>query len=470
MNGCKWHAAFLLHVILFLLLPSALFSQKSVADSLGILLNNEKADTNKVTLMWKQAEAISNYNPEKALLLSQQALFFARRIQYTEGESRSLTTLANTFFKMGNYSKSLEYLIKKLQIEEKRNRPSSLATVLMGIGVTYNYQEEYQKSLQYFSKSDSVISAFNLKSLEYYSALNLGDVYDHLDRPDSAFFYFSRALTISLTLHDSDLIGSAMTGLGNTYLKKENFPSALANYHAAIPYLRAADDQEVLCELALGLARLFQKTNNPDSAEFYAKLSHQLAGEAGFINTGLQASNFLVKHYKEQKNIDSAFVYLTEAKTINDSMNSKSRIREAQVITSNEQLRQQEIEEAKRVAKLERKQQLQMLFIAIFIPGFFMLSILLSSVRVPLKVVRVLGVLSLLFLFEYLTLLLHPYVKEITHHTPVYEIMIFVGLAAFLIPAHHRIEHWFIHQLTSRRLKNSDTSLILKTNKLKLKR
>lgn len=56
--------------------------------------------------------------------------------------------------------------------------------------------------------------------------------------------------------------------------------------------------------------------------------------------------------------------------------------------------------------------------------------------------------LSLLFLFEYLTLLLHPTVAELTHHTPVYEILIFVGIAAILIPAHHRLEHWMIHKLS----------------------
>jgi len=88
-----------------------------------------------------------------------------------------------------------------------------------------------------------------------------------------------------------------------------------------------------------------------------------------------------------------------------------------------------------------------MLLIAIFIPGFFLFTLFLSRIAVPLKLIRLLGVLSLLFLFEYLTLLLHPTVARLTNHTPVYEILIFVGLAAILIPAHHRLEHWMIHKL-----------------------
>jgi hypothetical protein len=121
------------------------------------------------------------------------------------------------------------------------------------------------------------------------------------------------------------------------------------------------------------------------------------------------------------------------------------------VITSNEQYRQMELEEQKRQERAQRFKQLQMLLIAIFIPGFFLITLVLSRVNVHIKVIRVLGVLSLLFLFEYLTLLLHPTVANLTHHTPVLEILIFVAIAAILIPLHHKLEHWFIHKLIHHR-------------------
>ena len=89
-----------------------------------------------------------------------------------------------------------------------------------------------------------------------------------------------------------------------------------------------------------------------------------------------------------------------------------------------------------------------MLMIGIFIPGIFILTLALSRVRMHPRIVRLLGVLSLLFLFEYLTLLLHPAVANLTHHTPVLEILIFVGVAALVIPLHHKLEHWLIHKLS----------------------
>lgn len=414
-------------------------------------LRLENRDTARVKLLWQLARDMGGYNPDTAQYLSQQALFLARKINYLEGESRALGVLANTLVKIGNYPKALELNIQKLQIEEKRNKPRNLASVLMNIGVVYVLQEEFPKALDYYRKADSVIRSNNVEDMKYYINLNIGDIFNRVDISDSAFQYFSTSLGMARQLGDDDLIGTSMTGLGHTYLKQGNYAASAMNYRTGIQLLTAAKDDEILCEALLGLANLFEKTNQPDSASFYANASRELAKKAGFLNKELEAAEFLSGHYQKVRSIDSAFMYVGYVRGLNDSVNSKSRIRESQVITSNEQYRQMEMEEQRRLERAQRFKQLQMLLIAIFIPGFFLLTLLLSRVIIHIKVIRALGVLSLLFLFEYLTLLLHPTVADMTHHTPVLEILIFVAVAAILIPLHHKLEHWFIHKLIHHR-------------------
>ena len=132
----------------------------------------------------------------------------------------------------------------------------------------------------------------------------------------------------------------------------------------------------------MGLATLFQKQNLSDSAVFYANRSLSIAVKDGFLEKQLEATEFLARHYDEIKNTDSAFAYLKKVQVLNDSVNSKSKIREIQMISGNERLRQLEIEENRKIAQRERKQQLQYLFIGIFIPGFFLLTLLLSRIRI----------------------------------------------------------------------------------------
>ncbi|HMC98848.1 MAG TPA: hypothetical protein VKH37_01800, partial [Ferruginibacter sp.] len=118
----------------------------------------------------------------------------------------------------------------------------------------------------------------------------------------------------------------------------------------------------------------------------------------------------------------------------------------------------------------ERAEQLQLLGIGIFIPLFFLLVLLISRRKVHVRLLKFLGVISLLILFEYLTLLLHPYVADLTHHTPILELLIFVCVAAVLIRLHHRVEEWFIEKLIRRKHGVNEGYLRTKRVKLKIKK
>ena len=80
------------------------YAQKQKADSLEKLLTTAVNDTTKVILMWQMADAVSMYQPDTALKTVQQALFLAKRIKYTEGESRSLGITAEVLKKQDKTS------------------------------------------------------------------------------------------------------------------------------------------------------------------------------------------------------------------------------------------------------------------------------------------------------------------------------------------------------------------------------
>jgi tetratricopeptide (TPR) repeat protein len=449
----------------FLLTSIGLIAQQAKTDSLENLLSAEKTDTGKVKIMWKWAGSINVSDPEKALQVSQQALFMATKLKYTEGQSMALGTMAYTFNIMGNYPKALELNLRRLKLEENGKNPRNLAMALLNIGIVYRYQEEYNEALKYYYRSDSVIRRHDIEEIKYYSYMNLGDVYDRLGKNDSAFSYFNKSLIISNQLKNDDYIGASMTGLGHTYFKQQNAPFSLLYYRTAINYLQKAGNDDVLCEAMLGLAKLYrEQLFKNDSAMYYAASTLNIAGEGGILPKQLEAADFLTAFYKASGNTDSAYFYLSKVQQLNDSVNGREKIRQLQMLSSDEKFRQLEIEENKTIAKKERKQQLQLLFIGIFIPGFFLLTLLLSRIRIHARVIKLLGILSLLILFEYLTLLLHPTVAKLTNYTPIYEIIIFVCIAAVLIPAHHRIEHWLIEKLIHR-----SGSIKLKNLKLKVK-
>jgi hypothetical protein len=59
------------------------------------------------------------------------------------------------------------------------------------------------------------------------------------------------------------------------------------------------------------------------------------------------------------------------------------------------------------------------------------------------------GILGLLLLFEFISLLLHPYIEKLTNETPVFMVLLLVAIASILVPMHHRLERWMKGKLAS---------------------
>lgn len=436
------------------------FAQINKADSIRRLLDVEVQESKKVILLCDMAKVYNPIKPDTALALAQQALYLSQKIKFVDGESKALGFMGNAFLQIGNYPKALEYYLLKLKLEEKRKNAQNLANVILNIGVVYLYQEQFDKSLTQYFLADSILNAHKEEGdrnfdlvLRWSIALNIGDVYSHLQKPDSAFIYFTKSLALAKEQHSGDFTGTSLVGIAEVYLKQKKYVLAGNNFKEALPYLMKADNEDVICESYIGLAQLYSELGKNDSARYFAGVAIAIAQKDKFLAWNLKAVAFLNGHYKKLNKMDSAYFYLKLSNELKDSISSKNRIRESQLISSNEQIRQRELIEQKLIAKKERNQQLQLLLIGIFIPAFFLLTLILSRRKIHARVIRFLGIISLLILFEYLTLLLHPYVLEITNHTPIYELIIFVAIAAILIRAHHRIEQWFIEKLINRNIR-----------------
>ena len=61
--------------------------------------------------------------------------------------------------------------------------------------------------------------------------------------------------------------------------------------------------------------------------------------------------------------------------------------------------------------------------------------------------------MSLLLIFEFINLLIHPFISEITHHSPIAMMIILVCIAAMIIPIHHYLEFRLIDKLLEKNKK-----------------
>ncbi len=423
-------------------------AQHQKPDSLQIALTAATTDTARVIARCNISHAFQGSKPDSALLYAQEAYFLSVKISFMRGESWALSEMAFAFNSLGNFPKALEYYIMQLKREEKRGYPDNIAIVYLNIALLYDNSKDYHKALGYAKTADSIIRVNRYDNLALYSELDVGEIYEKLNDLDSAQLYTETCFSKAVLAGNSSVTGTALNNLGNIFYKRHQLPEAADKYRSALPYLNATNDFSTYTESLLGLARIANERQQPDSAIHFARHSFRIASNNLFLSRALDASALLVKLFKEKNNTDSAFAYQEIKVALKDSIESRERIKAMQNLATEEELRQKEIAKQKREEVEDRKQKLQLLIIGIAIPIFFFISLVLSRRKVHKRLIEFSGIISILLLFEYITLLLHPFIAEKTNHSPIIEIIIFVTIAAIISPLHHRIERWLIKELT----------------------
>ena len=295
--------------LLLLLIQAATQAQNNTIDSLKKILQNEIPDTTRVLSLVKLGVAYINYNPDTALLFSQQGLELSGQINFVKGEAVCLSLAATSFSVTGNYPKALELFLESLKKFESINDKNGIGKALGNAGNVYANLGDYRQSLNYTFRAKSIAEdQHDTAQLTIY-ILNIGDSYEKLNQVDSALFYTQQANVLSLSLKDIDIEGAALNNLGNIYSKMGQPGIAMEYYNSSIVNYRMENDDEGICESTIGMAKLFQMAGERDSSLYYAKTSLAFAQKGGFTSRVLDASNFITDYYRSDHNIDSAFVY-----------------------------------------------------------------------------------------------------------------------------------------------------------------
>ena len=125
-------------------------AQQRIIDSLHARLAAAPADTGRVNLLGALAELYYLTKPDSALLLSQQGLELARKLNYPKGEAHCLLLIATRFRQVGNYIKEMQLVRQALKISEDNNDPKGVTQALNFYAMIYYYQGDHDKELSLY--------------------------------------------------------------------------------------------------------------------------------------------------------------------------------------------------------------------------------------------------------------------------------------------------------------------------------
>lgn len=436
--------------IVLTLITVSSFSQNPNIDSLKKLLANPKEDTITAARYIELVGSLDWTLNDSMLLYVNKALDLSRKLNWKKGEAESLTFRGGVLGLKGSEVAGLRDLLEAMQIFEDIGDSSSLVRTLNLLGLLYLTTEDYQRSLEYLRRTYSIAKTLRHNGWLFATSTNMGDVYIKLENADSARFYFNICFELANTSKDNGDFAWSLKGLGATHLLLKNYDLALAYLYKSLAYGKSANDMVVLTFVSNNLAMTYLAMSRKDSAIHHSRATIEYGKRSKYLPTILDAYKLMATAFKGI-NADSASKYLELAYNLKDSVTSARKRNDIASMSYNEERRQKDLLAQREKEREERHRNIQFASIGIGLMSFIILSLLLSrSIIVKSGLVRFLGVVTLLLVFEFINLLLHPFISDVTHHSPILMFLIMVFIAAMLVPAHHKLEHWITNQLVEK--------------------
>jgi tetratricopeptide (TPR) repeat protein len=424
---------------LFIVAGSA---QVQNVDSLKQVLNTQP-DTAKLGTLKNLAGYYQDNKIDSGLFYAKELLSLSTARRNVRAMSMAYAYFGQYEYVIGNYPQSLQLLFKSMELAESIGDTNRIANTHNLLGNAYKEYGDWHKAKDHFLETKRLAELSNDKGQALYAYMNLGQAYTWLNQLDSALITEQTAYSMALPYH-SIWLGVICNRLANIHAALNNKELALQYYRIAEQEIKKTfGDSRGLSTCYIEFARFCLNQKKTDSAIVYSKLSMQVAKKIPYLRGIGIAARFLSGVYELQNRNDSAFFYQKIYVAVTDSINSREKTSGVENLSFIQQLKEQEKEQEAYKLQEERKHNLQLVFIAIAILSIIILFLLLSrSIIVHHKVVEYLGVIVLLVVFEFINLLLHPFLERVTQHSTIFMLLALVAIAALIVPLHHRLQKW----------------------------
>ncbi len=444
-------------LISFLISIQVVFAQSNNTDSAKSALTNYKNPLERFTATIKYLETSDSYassNIDSALCID--LLQIAQQLKNDSLLAISYDWIGYYFsIKKGDNAAALEYYFKGLPLAEKFNDKRRISSIYFDIASVYFNLKNLEEYFNFTKKGGENLPDKSSHKYDYMLAQfqrNTGTYYLEKNQLDSALYYAQAAFQTNerlklplyklqiLTLHaviyskmnENELaevyFNKAKSTADSLVVRKEIF------YRRYIPFL--------------------VERNRMEDAKLQTEKFWDVALVVQNLNVKLLAAEFKRDVFDKLNNTDSAYYYSKVESQLRESIFNQNNQNTIQALAFKEQLRVMEDSVKKSEEKEQRKQNIQFALIALGIVTFIILFFLLShSIIVTEKWISFFGILGLLIVFEFINLLIHPFLEGVTHHSPLLMLIALVALASLLIPLHHRVEKWIKEKMTEKNKK-----------------
>ncbi|MBN4081767.1 tetratricopeptide repeat protein [bacterium AH-315-C07] len=424
--------------------------------------NSEIRDTAKINMLVSLGEREFVRNPDTALVIWQKALELTVRsigdgANYSKNViNRLKSKQAEVMINIGYYhmthgaiDMALEQYYKGLKIQEKINDKFGIANTLNNIAEILASQVEIEKALEYFLKSLKILEELENFQFIAYSLSNVGITYVDLGNDEKALEYYFRSLEIHREQNNQEGIAITINSIAGIYEHQNDIDKALEYYLTSLKILEDLGYKQYISMSLSNIGMVYFNRGDNSTAYDYCIKALNVAQELGFTQSIKEAARKLCLVYREQNKWKEALqtyeLQIQMTDSILNEENTKAMVRQQMKYEyEKEQLRKEhEVQEKARIDAEATTRRDHLHYTGIII-GLLILTTLipfLGEVRGgSVRTLQVLIFITFLIFFEFLLVLLDPYIEEWTGGAPGYKLLFNAILAGLIFPLHQFFE------------------------------
>ena len=411
------------------------------------------------------------------------------------GMAASLNNIGNIYYPQAQYLRAMEYFWKSLKIREELDRSTDSNVVMknrkgmadanLNIGNVYYAQDDYENALKYYfiavdlqeeiTKWPDPMYANQGKQALALSLNNIGGVYLDQSKFPLGLEYFLKALNLREALGNKKGVAQSYSNIGSMYSKMyadyksveqnemdlpaaskwwattnpmELLDTAMAYQQKALEISAELSDEYGMTFRLQGIAKIFYTKGKYKNAIEYYHRAVVLTDSIAALNINTDCHSGLANCYEKLGRHELALEHFKIYSMQKDSMFNEQKSKDLGKLEAKHEFETAETERARALEeknqkendKRQRRNNLQYSAILIFIVLLFAGVFALGRFSIPVRLAEGMIFFSFLLFFEFMLVMLDPYIDRVSGGAPAYKLMFNAILAGMIFPLHSLFE------------------------------
>jgi signal transduction histidine kinase len=315
-------------LILFLLFFSVFAVKAQDIASLEKELKDSKiTEIKRVEILNQLSLFLSFVDSRKALDAANEAIAIAQRINDNIGLANAYRNLSILYFYYDeNYSISMEYLQRALDIFENNHDSIGIANCYISLGHAYRGLRIRDKEIEYHKKSLEIFKRLKITERIGVSSMNLGESYLNNGEYDKSRSLLKYAIMINDSINKLTTLSSCYKAMGMLEYMQKDYDQAERNFNKVLEISdRLGDNFQKIStiESMIQLASLYKLKGDNRSQVAFLKKAAEFSQKNYLMSYLRIIYTELILYYSKENDQKSVQKYITEYKVVSDSINSR---------------------------------------------------------------------------------------------------------------------------------------------------